>query len=67
LSATFFEFFPKPLLTKDQLKLLKYDNVASGKLKTNFDINIPSKSIFKNEIDKYSYMWRERGEFSRPN
>ncbi len=67
LSATFLEFLPKPLLTKDQLKLLKYDNIASGKFKTNFDINIPSKSIFKNEIDKYSHMWRERGEFSRPN
>ena len=30
----------------------------------NFDLNIPSKLFFKNEINKYSYMWREGGQFS---
>ena len=28
-----FQLLPKPLLTEDQLKLLKYDNVLSGKYK----------------------------------
>ena len=63
-SAKFFQLFPKPLLTQDQLRLLKYDNVVSGKYKTNTDIGIPSKLFFKNEVKKYSYMWREGGQFS---
>ena len=65
--AFFFELFPKPLLTRDQLRLLKHDNIASGKYKTNFDFNIPSVLIFRNEVDKYSFMWRERGQFSKFN
>ena len=64
ISALFLELLPKPLLTRDQLKLLKYDNIESGSFKTNFDLNIPSKLFFKNEINKYSYMWREGGQFS---
>ena len=64
LSAKFFQLFPKPLLTEDQLRLLKYDNVPSGKYKTNSDIGLPSKLYFKNEVKKYSYMWRDGGEFS---
>ena len=64
LSTLFFELLPRPLLTKDQLRLLKYDNIPSGKLKTNFDINIPSKLLFNEEINKYSYMWKEGGQFS---
>ena len=63
-SAFLFEFLPKPLLTRDQLKLLKYDNVASGKYKTNFDIGFPSKLLFESEVKKYCYMWREGGQFS---
>ena len=35
ISAKFFEILPNPLLTSDQLRLLKYDNVASNKYKTN--------------------------------
>ena len=49
LSAKFFQLFPNPLLTEDQLRLLKYDNVASGKYKTNFDIGVPSLKIFDQE------------------
>ena len=64
LSANFLELLPKPLLTKDQLKLLKYDNVSSGRYKTNFEIGIPSKRIFENEVENYCYMWKEGGQFS---
>ena len=64
LSAKFFQLFPKPLLTQDQLRLLKYDNIVSGKYKTNTDIGIPSKLFFKDEVKKYSYMWKEGGQFS---
>ena len=45
-------------------KLLKYDNVPSGKYKTNFDIGIPSKKYFDEEVKKYSYMWKDGGQFS---
>ena len=64
LSAKFFQLLPKPLLTEDQLRLLKYDNIPSGKYKTNSDIGLPSKLYFKDEVKKYSYMWRDGGEFS---
>ena len=64
LSAGIFELMPKPLLTRDQLRLLKYDNIKSGKYKTNFDIGTPSLRYFDEEIKKYSYMWRDGGQFS---
>ena len=64
LSASFFQLFPKPLLTKDQLKLLKYDNIPSGKYKTNFEIGLPSTKFFDKEVEKYSYMWKDGGQFS---
>ncbi|MDB3982370.1 complex I NDUFA9 subunit family protein [Candidatus Pelagibacter sp.] len=64
ISAKFFEIMPKPLLTRDQLRLLKYDNIASGKYKTNSDIGMPSKRYFNDEVKKYCYMWREGGQFS---
>ena len=54
----------KKLFTSDQLKLLKYDNIPSGKYKTNAEIGIPSKRYFNNEVEKYCYMWREGGQFS---
>tara|TARA_B100000029_G_C17426065_1_gene906099 strand:+ start:157 stop:1122 length:966 start_codon:yes stop_codon:yes gene_type:complete len=65
LSTFFLEIFPKPLITLDQLKLLKYDNIPSGEHKTNFDLNMPSYANFDNEVNKYSYMWRNGGQFSK--
>ena len=63
-SARFFEMLPNPLLTRDQLKLLKYDNIQSGKYKTNSEIGMPSIRFFDQEVKKYCYMWREGGQFS---
>ncbi len=64
MSAKLFQLFPKPLLTVDQLKLLKYDNIPSNKYQTNFDIGVPSTRFFEKEVEKYCYMWREGGKFS---
>ena len=64
LSAKVFQIFPEPLLTQDQLRLLKYDNITSGKYKTNAQLGIISKRYFYEEVKKYSYMWREGGQFS---
>ena len=64
MSANLFQLFPKPLLTMDQLKLLKYDNTPSKKYQTNSDIGVPSTKSFEQEVEKYCYMWREGGQFS---
>ena len=64
MSANLFQLFPKPLLTVDQLRLLKYDNIPSKKYQTNSDIGAPSTRMFEQEIEKYCYMWREGGQFS---
>ena len=64
MSAKLFQLFPKPLLTVDQLKLLRYNNTPSNKYQTNFDIGTPSKRFFEKEVEKYCYMWREGGQFS---
>ena len=64
ITAKIFELLPNPLLTQDQLKLLKYDNVVSGNYKTNSDIGLPSKYYFDKEVEKYCYMWKEGGQFS---
>ena len=55
---------PNPILTRDQLRLLKYDNILSGKYKSNFEMGIPSIRYFDNEVKKYAYMWRDGGQFS---
>ena len=64
LSAKFFQLLPKPLLTEDQLRLLKYDNILSRKYKSNSEIGIPSIKYFDNEVKKYCLMWKEGGQFS---
>jgi len=64
LSAKFFQILPTPLITEDQLRLLKYNNVISGKYKTNTDLGIPPKCSFDEEVKKYCYMWRDGGQFS---
>ena len=65
MTAHIFEFLPKPLITNDQLRLLKYDNIASGKYKSNADFDFNCSSKFEDEVNKYSYMWRNEGEYSK--
>ena len=67
VSASIFQLLPTPLITKDQLKLLKYDNIKSQDGITNFDIGIPSKISFEKGIKEYAYNWREGGKFSLEN
>ncbi len=64
-SAYIFEKLPKPLITLDQIKLLKYDNLTSGNFKTNFDFEIPSKLKFEDEVKKYCHMWMKEGQYSK--
>ena len=64
ISSKFFQLLPNPLLTEDQLRLLKYDNILTGKYKSNSDIGVPSKKYFDEEVKKYAYTWKEGGQFS---
>ena len=59
MSASLFEMMPNPILTMDQLKLLKYDNILSGKYKSNSEIGAPSVRYFNDEVKKYCYMWKD--------
>ena len=65
ITAHIFELLPKPLITIDQLKLLKYDNILSGKYKSNTDYNFNCTLRFEDEVSKYSYMWKNEGEYSK--
>ena len=65
LNAKLFQLMPKPLLTMDQLRLLKYDNIISKKYKTNFDFKINANKKFENEINQYSFNWTSGGQFSK--
>ena len=65
INAKLFEMLPKPLLTIDQLKLLKYDNIISKKYKTNFDLKLDANKKFDDEINRYSFNWTTGGQFSK--
>lgn len=45
INAFFLEFLPNPLLTRDQLKSLKSDNIASGNYKTMADFGVVPTSM----------------------
>ena len=64
LTAKFFQLFPNPLLTEDQLLMLKYDKCKSENYKNNFDFGYKPTKKFENEIDKYSYNWKTGGQFA---
>jgi len=64
MTAKIFEIMPNPLITVDQINLLKHDNTPSGKYKTNFDLGLKANRIFDEEIEKYSFNWRDGGQFS---
>ena len=65
INAKLFQLMPKPLLTMDQLKLLKYDNVVSKKYKTNNDLKMEAIKKFDEEINRYSFNWTSGGQFSK--
>ncbi len=65
LNARLFQLMPKPLLTMDQLKLLKYDNIVSKIYKTNFDFKMNANKKFEEEINRYSFNWTSGGQFSK--
>jgi len=62
IQSFFLEMMPKPILTRDQVELLKYDNITSGKYPTLKDLGIEGKTI-QSILPKYIYRFRTYGQF----
>ena len=58
----FLQMLPKPLLTVDQVELLKYDSITSGDYPSLNDLGVVGKSI-RAILPKYIYRFRTGGQF----
>jgi len=58
----FLQMLPKPVLTVDQVELLKYDNIISGDYPTLKDLGIEGKTIHS-ILPQYIYRFRTYGQF----
>ena len=58
----FLQMLPNPILTMDQVELLKYDNIISGKHPTLKDLGIQGKTIHS-ILPEYIYRFRTYGQF----
>ena len=67
MSAKLFQLFPKPLLTVDQLKLLKYDNIPSKKYQTNSDIGVPAQEFLNKKLKSIVICGEKVGSFQQKN
>ena len=64
MTAFFMQVLPQPLITQDQINLLKYDNIKTINGITNFDVGCPSKLKFEETVKDYAFNWTEGGQFS---
>lgn len=68
VQAFFFEFMPKPMLTRDQIKLLQHDNlvsdVAKAEGRTLEGVGITPRHVAGIAPD-YLWRFRKHGEFNR--
>ena len=62
LQSYFLQMFPNPILTSDQVEMLKYNNIVSGEHLTLKDLDIKPTSI-QSILPKYIYRFREGGQF----
>ena len=58
----FLQMMPNPLLTPDQVEMLKYNNIVSGDYPTLQDLGISGTSI-QSILPKYIYRFRTGGQF----
>ena len=61
-NSYFLQMMPNPLLTPDQVELLKYNNIITGEHPTLDDLNISCSTIQK-ILPKYIYRFRTGGQF----
>ncbi len=64
VQATVAELLPKPLLTRDQVKLLKHDNVVAKKAKTFKDLGLEPQAI-EAIVPFYLERYRPGGRFAK--
>ena len=62
IQSYFLEMLPKPILTRDQVELLKYDNITSGEYPNLKDLGIEGKTV-RSILPKYIYRFRTYGQF----
>jgi len=58
----FLQMLPKPILTADQVELLKYDNIPSGQYPNLNDLGVKGKTI-NSILPQYIYRFRTNGQF----
>ena len=58
----FLQMLPNPVLTVDQVELLKYDNIVSGNYPALKDLGIEGKTI-ESVLPEYIYRFRTYGQF----
>ena len=58
----FLQMMPKPLITPDQVEMLKHNNVVSGEYKTLKNLKIKPTAI-QSILPKYIYRFRTGGQF----
>ena len=61
--AKILQLLPKPLLTTDQVEMLKYDNIVSNNYPTLKDLKINPETL-ESILPKYIYRFRKGGEFA---
>ncbi len=64
LQGAFFEMLPRPLLTRDQVRLLQTDNVVGEDALTLADLGI-SPTAVEAVVPDYLYVYRKGGQYSR--
>ena len=58
----FLQIIPRPLLTPDQVEMLKYHNIVSGEYPTLTDLGITGKTI-QSILPEYIHRFRAGGQF----
>jgi NADH dehydrogenase len=62
LQSYFLQMFPNPLLTPDQVELLKYNNIVTGEHPTLKDLGISATTI-QSILPMYINRFRTGGQF----
>jgi len=62
LQSYFLQMLPSPLLTPDQVEMLKHNNIVSGEYPTLKDLGINGTAI-QSVLPKYIYRFRTGGQF----
>jgi NADH dehydrogenase len=62
--AKILQLFPKPLLTTDQVEMLKYDNIVTNKYPTLKDLKIIPETI-ESVLPNYIWRFRKGGQFAK--